>query len=49
METRVHIPGLRNLSFHSGAASNELPDLGQATVLFQVAGSSIIQMDTEEL
>lgn len=37
--------GTGKLGSHSGAAPHELPDPGQVTVLFQVPGVSVIQMN----
>ena len=34
VKTRIHPRGLGNLGFPSGAAANELPDLGHITVRF---------------
>lgn len=49
MEACIHIQGLRNLGFHSSAASNELPDLGQVTTLFKVLGSMFLCHTDEQL
>ena len=49
VKTRIHPRGLGNLGFPSGAAANELPDLGHITVRFQVLDSKFLCHTDEHL